>query len=140
VETSDEAAAAPPAPARASPRRRLLPLAVLAGGAVLAALYASKGPREQHVRYVLGAHAPDVTALDIQYVGESGEVVRQAHLAFEPGRAPRIVAHDPTLPDAAYQLLIEVDTREGRRSAERQVRLGSGTTSVDLSRVLETPP
>lgn len=122
-----------------APRRRVLPLAILAAGGILAAVLASKGPREQHVRFVLGARAGDVTALEVQYLGEAGEVAREAHLAFEPGRAPRVVAHEPTLPDGAYALRLALDTRAGRRSVEREVTLRAGTTSVDLSRVLETP-
>lgn len=131
-------AAEPALPTRG--RRRLLPLALLVVGAAIAAYVGGKAPRQQHVRFVLGASATAVTGLDLQYVGEGGEPVREAHLAFELGRAPRVVSHDPSLPDGPYRLRIDVDTREGRRSGERQVTLGGGTTSVDLSRVIEPEP
>jgi hypothetical protein len=132
---SEALAPSPPA----GPRRRLLPLGVLVAGGVLAVVLGSRVPRDQHVRFVLGGRSGDVTALEVQYVTEEGEVARETRMTFEPGRAPRIVAHDPSMPDGAYRLRIDLDTSQGRRSAERQVKLGSGTTSVDLSRVLETP-
>lgn len=96
----------------------------------------SKAPREQHLRLVLGEGAPLVSAMDLQYLAVGGEVVRAARFGFEPGRAPRIVAHDPELSDGDYQLSIEMDTREGRRSTQRRVRLGGGTTQVDLAGTL----
>ncbi len=43
-----------------------------------------------------------------------------------------MAAHDPELADGDYRLLIDVDTREGRRSLESRVTLGGGTTQVDL--------
>jgi hypothetical protein len=120
----------------ASPRRRILPLVLLLGGGLVAAYLASTGPREQHVRLVLGSAAGSVTALAVQYVASDGDVAREARMAWEPARAPRVVALEPELPDGDYRLRIDVDTREGRRSTERRVTLGGGTTQVDLTGVL----
>ncbi len=133
---SDEAAAPP-----SSPRRRLLPLAILLAGGVLLAYFASSGPRDQHLRLVLGDAAPGVSALSVQYAAtKSGEVAREVRLTYGAdgggAAAPRVVALEPRLPDGDYRLRIDVDTREGRRTTERQVTLGGGTTSVDLSGLL----
>src|SRR4029078_838809 len=100
---------------------------------------ASKAPRDQHVTYVLGALADRVIALEVQYVAADGDVARDTRLAFEPGQAPRVVSHEPKLPDGDYRLRIDLDTREGRRSTERRVTLGGGTTQVDLSELRTAP-
>lgn len=113
---------------------------VLAGGALLAAYITSKSPRDQHLRLVLGPGAEQVTQVEIQYVAADGDVARDARMTFEPGRAPRIVSHEPQLADGDYRLRIELDTREGRRLVERRVTLGGGTTQVDLAGTLTSPP
>lgn len=114
-------------------------LVVVAGG--LAALYLSAtSPRDQHVKLVLGAGADHVTGLGVQYVADDGDVARDVRMAFPAGQAPRVVAHEPKLADGEYRLRIELDTREGRRSVERRVTLGGGTTQVDLAVVLTAPP
>jgi hypothetical protein len=131
----------PPEPARARPRPRrlLLRFLILAAGLLVLMYFTQRAPRDQHVRLVLGDVAADVTAVDLQYVAADGEVMREARMTFDPGKAPRVVAHDPKLPDADYRLRIEVDTREGRRSVERRVTLGGGTTQVDLAGALAAP-
>lgn len=117
-----------------------MPLAVLVGGALLAAYLGSKSPRDQHLRVVLGPDAARVTALEVQYVSPDGEVARDARMTFPPGQTPRIVSHEPQLADGDYRVRIDLDTREGRRSVERQVTLGGGTTQVDLAGVVSAPP
>jgi hypothetical protein len=99
---------------------------------LLAAYLLGTGPREQHVRLVLGAAAPTVTAVSVQYSTPAGEALRDVRLTFPEGAAPRIVALDPRLPNGEVRLRIDVDTREGRRTTERQVTLGGGSTSVNL--------
>jgi hypothetical protein len=136
---ADESAPSPgPAPVR--PRRKLLPFAVLAGGALIAAYLGSKSPRDQHLRLVLGPDADHVTGLEVQYVTADGDVARDARMTFPPGQTPRIVSHEPQLADGDYRVRIELDTREGRRSVERRVTLGGGTTQVDLAGVVSSPP
>ena len=127
------------APAR--PRRKLLPILFLAGGALLASYLTSKSPRDQHVSLVLGPAAPEVTQLEIQYVAADGELARAARMTFGTAGAPRVVAHEPQLADGDYRLRIDLDTaRQGRRSVERRATLGGGTTQVDLASVLVSPP
>jgi hypothetical protein len=104
------------------------------GGSALALWLRSNAPHEQHVRIVLGAAAPDVTAVSLSYVGADGEVAREAQLIYPPGKAPRVVAHEPQLPDGDYQLRIDVEAAQGgRRAIQRQVTLGGGSTQVDVS-------
>lgn len=117
-------------------RRRLAPLAVLVAGVGLAVYLGGKAPKPQHVRLVLGAGAPKVTGVAVQYVAPDGDVARESRLTFEPGSAPRVVALEPELADGDYRLRIDLDLREGRRSSERSVTLGGGTTSVDLAGVI----
>src|SRR3954447_17079251 len=93
-------------------RARLTRLAFLLFGLVVAFYLGRQGPQEQHVRVVLGAAAPDVTGVDLQYVGQDGDVVREAHFIYPKGGAPRVVAHEPKLPDGQYRLQIDVDARD----------------------------
>ncbi len=127
-------------PVRKRAAKRRLPFFVLAGGALLAAYIGSRSPRDQHVKLVLGAGADRVTGLEVQYVAADGDVARATRMAFEAGKAPRIVSHEPQLTDGEYSLRIDLDTREGRRSVERRVTLGGGTTQVDLALVATSPP
>ena len=134
---ANEEEASPVQPVR---RRKLLPFLVLGGGALIAAYLASKSPRDQHLRLVLGPHAADVTGVEIQYLAADGDLARDARMTFAAGQAPRIVSHEPQLADGDYRLRIDLDTREGRRTVERRVTLGGGTTQLDLSPVLDRPP
>jgi hypothetical protein len=139
VESDAEPEAETPPPPPRRPRRKIFPLIVLAGGALIAAYLSAKAPRDQHVKLVLGPRADDVTGLEVQYVAADGDVARDARMTFSPGPTPRVVAHQPQLPDGDYRLRIDLDTREGRRSVERRVTLGGGTTQVDLAGVLTGP-
>ena len=133
-------AAAPAARAAARPRRKLLPILFLGGGALLAAYLTSKSPRDQHLSVVLGASADQVTQVEIQYMHVDGDLAQDVRMTFEPGRAPRVISHAPKLGDGDYRVRIDVDTtREGRRSVERRVTLGGGTTQVDLTTTLTAP-
>ena len=94
---------------------------------------AARAPREQHVKLVLGDFAPRVMSLELQYVDAEGALARDARFSYSAAGAPRVVSHEPQLADADYRLRIDIDTREGRRSVERRVTLGGGTTQVDLA-------
>ncbi len=122
-------------------------LLFLVFGALVAVYLGTQGPKEQHVRIVLGPAASDVTSLDVRYVSDDGEVARSTHFTYAPGAAPRIVSHEPQLPNGEYRLEIDVDladpapdgaapARDGRRTVQRQVTLGGGSTQVDVSTAL----
>lgn len=121
-------------------RRPLLKFGLLAAGLALAGYLGTKAPRDQHVTLVLGPSADRVIAMEIQYLAADGELARDARMAFEAGAAPRVVSHEPHLADGDYTLRIDLDTREGRRSTERRVTLGGGTTQIDLAGVLTPAP
>jgi hypothetical protein len=125
----------------AKPRSRkgALKFVLLAAGLLVAAYFGAKSPRDQHVTLVLGPAADRVTGLEIQYIAADGDLARAARMTFEPGAAPRVVSHEPKLADGDYGLRIDLDTREGRRSTERRVTLGGGTTQVDLAGVITAP-
>lgn len=119
---------------------RPLKFVLLGGGLLIALYFGSKAPRDQHLRLVLGDRASDVTGVALQYVPDPGEeVAREARMSFPEG-APRVVPHDPALTDGDYRVRIELDTRQGRRSVERRVRLGGGSTQIDLASDLARPP
>jgi len=117
-------------------RSRMFKVVLLVLGLGIAAYVGKMGPHEQHVRIILGDQRWLVKAVDLEYVAEDGEVARSAHFTYVAPDAPRIVAHEPQLPDGTYRLRIDVDTREGRRAVERQVTLGGGSTQVDISSAL----
>lgn len=121
-----------------STRRRqpVARLAFLAFGLLVALYFGKQGPQEQHVRVVLGASAPNVTTIDLQYISSDGNVVRQAHFNYPNRTAPRVVAHEPQLSNGDYRLQIDLDTHDGRRSVQRQVTLGGGSAQVDVAGAL----
>lgn len=131
-----EPSSAPAEPPSARARRPITRFAFLVVGLLVALYLGTLRPQEQHVRVVLGAGAPEVTGVDLQYVAADGEVAREAHFAYPAGAAPRVVAHEPELPNGEYRLQIEVEARDGRRDIQRQVTLGGGSTQVDVSSAL----
>lgn len=120
-------------------RRRLPTLLLLAGGVGLALYLSSTAPREQHVRYVLGDTAADVTSVELEYTGDDGEIVRRSSMRFDRGAAPRIVTHDPMLADGTYRVHVDIDAASGRRTLERQIALSGGRTTIDLAGARSSP-
>jgi hypothetical protein len=110
--------------------------AVLAAGLAGALYVGTLAPKTQHVRVVLGDGAGQVSGVRLAYVRKDGEALRETEFRYAQGSAPRIVAHEPDLPDGDYILKIDLDAREGRRTVERRVTLGGGSTQIDVSRAL----
>jgi hypothetical protein len=133
---SPSAARAPEAPRSGARRRPITRLVFLAFGLLVALYLGMQGPKEQHVRVVLGAAAPEVTSVDLQYLTSEGEVAVEARFAYPKGSAPRVVPHEPRLANGDYRLQIDVDAQGGRRAIQRQVTLGGGSTQVDISSAL----
>src|SRR4051794_15053679 len=96
-------------------RRRTLSFVFLAFGLGVALYLNQTTPHEQHLRVVLGEAAKDVTGIEIQYVAEDGETARDMRASYDAGAAPRIVSHEPKLPDGPYTVRVDVDTRGGRK-------------------------
>jgi hypothetical protein len=140
---SEGAPHAPSPPLRrfgGTPRRRGASLAFLVFGLLVALYLGTQRAQEQHVRIVLGAAAAAVTGVDLSYLAHDGEPAREAHFTYREGAAPRIVAHEPKLPNGDYRLEINVDTRDGRRALQRQVTLGGGSTQIDIASALAREP
>ena len=98
-----------------------------------------KAPKEQHVRFVVGAAAPRLVRLTCEYEGNEG-VMRTADFTYDHGEAPRVIAHDPELPSGLYTLHLRVFSKEGQNTVERRVTLSQGTVSVDLAESVPSPP
>lgn len=113
-------------------RKRIASIAFLVFGLAVAFYLSSRAPREQHLRIVLGAAAPEVSGVALRYLGQDGETLREASFSFASGAAPRVVSHEPSLPDGDYRVEIDVDARDGRRTLQRRVTLGGGSTQIDL--------
>jgi hypothetical protein len=119
-------------------RRRVASIVFLALGLLVALYLGTQAPQEQHVRIVLGSSAPEVRAVGLQYLRAEGdaEVMREVHFTYEIGAAPRIIPHEPKLPNGDYRLQIDIDAHDGRRSVQRRVTLGGGSTQIDISSAL----
>jgi hypothetical protein len=118
------------------PRSRYAAFAFLGIGIAVTAYLAKRGPHEQHVRFMLGDAASEVTGLEVQYLDADGDVARETRLSWPSGAAPRVVPHEPELPDGAYKIKVDIGTRERRVSVERSVTLTGGSAQVDLSAAL----
>jgi hypothetical protein len=138
AEGASGASAMPPI-GGAKRRRSPFVLLLLMVGAALVIYVSEKAPKEQHLRFVLGSAAARVTRLSCEYEGAEG-VARTADFTFDHGDAPRVVAHDPELPNGAYTLHLRVFSKEGQNTIERRVTLSQGTVSVDLAEQLPPPP
>ena len=115
---------------------------VLLAFAGIAFFVSGKAPKEQHVRFVLGAAAPRLTRLTCDYepVGGADGVARAAEFTYDHGDAPRVLAHDPELVSGDYVLHIRVFSKDGQNTLERPVTFSSGTVSVDLADAVPGPP
>jgi hypothetical protein len=99
------------------------------------------GPKDQTVHYVLGSAAARVEEVDASWIpgdkhGESQESLRDVSFRYAPGHAPRVVTHEPRLPDGDYTVKIEIVAESRRNVVERHVRLSGGATSIDLEDAL----
>ena len=118
-------------------KRRALLLLPLLAGLVAFHVLGSKTPRDQTVEVVLGASAPLVEDLELRY-GEPGapdaERDRVVSFHFARGSAPRVVHHEPRLPDGTCELTAQLSAAGQSTTVRRKIELhAGGSTSVDLS-------
>ncbi len=118
--------------------RRVSTMLLLAGALAVATFLGKRWPREQTVHYILGDSAQRVEEIHASWVpteqdDESQESLRDVSLRYALGHAPRVVTHEPRLPDGDYTVKIEIVAESGRNVVERHVRLGGGVTSIDLA-------
>ena len=78
-----------------------------------------------------------VAPLSDQAAAAGGEDwTREASFRYAPGQAPRIVTHEPRLPDGDYTVEIDIAASNERATLRRRVTLGGGSTSIDLSQAV----
>jgi hypothetical protein len=108
---------------------------LLAAGLLIALYFARTWPKEQTVHYVLADAAPRVAELDARWApaSDGDDWVRQATFQYAPGTAPRIVTHEPRLPDGEYTVEIEIVAANERSTVRRHVTLSGGATSIELA-------
>ncbi len=119
---------------------RLLSLLALAGGLAAALPLAQHWPREQTVHYVLGDSAPRVRELDARWNaaadpggGTGGDWDREVTFQYAAGQAPRVLTHQPKMPDGDYTVEIDLVSDSERSTVTRHVTLAGGSTSIDLA-------
>jgi len=103
--------------------------------------FARQWPKDQTVHYVLGDAAGRVEEVDARWapgIAATEDWTREASFRYAPGKAPRIVTHEPRLPDGDYTVEIEiVAANEAHERNEVVVRkhviLGGGATSIQLA-------
>jgi hypothetical protein len=130
-------------------RTRLFRFSLLAGALVVGGTLLRHAPRDQVVHYVLGDSAVHVQEVDARWremadgprksaLNDPGDHqtddwTRTASFRYAPGKAPRVVTHEPRLPNGDYMVEIEI-IGEGRQSiVRREVTLSGGATSIDLA-------
>jgi hypothetical protein len=116
---------------------RLLSLLALAGCLAAALPLAQHWPKEQTVHYVLGDSAPRVRELDARWAEPGGgtrdDWNREATFRYGAGQAPRVVTHEPRMPDGDYTVEIDLVSDSERSTVTRRVTLAGGSTSIDLA-------
>ena len=114
-------------------KARLAPL--LLAAAALAFWVGPTWPKDQTVHLVLGNGARAVEEVSVRYAPSASpeDWTREVTFRYPRGAAPRIVTHAPRLPDGEYLVEIDVASESARSQTRRQVRLGGGASSIDVS-------
>ncbi len=122
-------------------RKRAVRMLLLAVVLMVGLYFARQWPKDQTVHYVLGDAAGRVEEVDARWapgIAATEDWTREASFRYAPGKAPRIVTHEPRLPDGDYTVEIEiVAANEAHEKSEVVVRkhviLGGGATSIQLA-------
>ena len=115
-------------------RRQATRLLLLGGALATAFVLGRRLPKDQTVHYVLGDAAARVLALDARWAeGDGEEWMREASFRYPAGGAPRVVTHEPRLPDGDYTVEVDLRSTAESRTVRRHVTLSGGATSIDLS-------
>jgi hypothetical protein len=117
-------------------KRIARPLSIAAALAAVAVV-APRWPKDQTVHYVLGDAAGRVEEVDARWADADqaahDDWARDARFRYGPGQAPRVVTHEPRLPDGDYTVQIEILASNERSVVTRHVRLAGGVTSIELA-------
>jgi nucleoid-associated protein YgaU len=128
-------------------RKRLVRMLLLAAVLLVALYFARQWPKDQTVHYVLGDAASRVEEVDARWapgIAATEDWTREATFRYPPGKAPRIVTHEPRLPDGDYTVEIEIvaasaasatsaTTAKNEVVVRKHVILGGGATSIQLA-------
>ena len=121
--------------------KRALRMLVLAGVLMVALYFARQWPKDQTVHYVLGDAATRVEEVDARWapgIAATEDWTREASFRYAPGKAPRIVTHEPRLADGDYTVEIEIVAANVAHEkngviVRKHVVLGGGATSIQLA-------
>ena len=128
--------------------RRFAPLALLIPAVAAAATLKPHWPKDQSVRYELGAAASRVEELDARWAPaqagrtstaatiDDSDLAREVTFRYAPGRAPSAIVHSPRLPDGDYDVEVELHAAGRVAQVRRKVTLEGGTTTLDLGAVV----
>lgn len=121
-------------------KKRVAQGLILLGALAVAFVLMRGWPKDQVLHFSFGDSAARVRELRVRYETPGGgeEPDRGADLRF-PSGAPRVVTHEPRLPDGDYVLELSIGTVSRETTITRRAHLESGsTTTLDLSR--DVPP
>jgi hypothetical protein len=121
--------------------KRALRMLVLAAVLIVALYFARQWPKDQTVHYILGDAATRVEEVDARWapgIAATEDWTREASFRYAPGKAPRIVTHEPRLPDGDYTVEIEIVAANLAHEkndvvVRKHVVLGGGATSIQLA-------
>ena len=122
-------------------KKRLVRMLVLSAVLLVALYFARQWPKDQTVHYILGDAANRVEEVDAKWapgIAATEDWMREATFRYPPGKAPRIVTHEPRLPDGDYTVEIEIvaaNVAHERNEVvvRKHVILGGGATSIELA-------
>jgi hypothetical protein len=121
-------------------RKRLLRLLLLGAALTVVLVLGRRWPKEQTVHYVLGDSAGRVQEVDARWAESASasaeDWTREATFRYAPGQAPRVVTHEPKLPDGDYTVEIDIAAAAGRNTVRRRVTLAGGSTAIELSQAV----
>jgi hypothetical protein len=122
-------------------RRRVVLLITVAAALAVYFVLAPRWPKDQVVHVVLGNAAPTIEEVRVRYAGASEpssgtaeDWTREASFRYALNSAPRVITHEPRLPDGDYVVEIDLVSPSGRATVRRRVALQGGTASIDVSR------
>lgn len=145
ADAHDEGAAAGRAPFRraslhATPRRgrRAALYVLLAAALAVYFVLSPRWPKDQVFHLVLGNASPQITEVRVRYGEAKGSVAedwtREASFRYALNSAPRVITHEPRLPDGDYVVEIDLVSPSGETTVRRRVTFASGTTtSIDVA-------
>jgi hypothetical protein len=124
-------------------RRRAVLLIVVGAALAVYFILAPRWPKDQVIHIVLGDAAPRIEEVRVRYAsaaessaGQAEDWTREASFRYALNSAPRVLTHEPRLPDGDYVVEIDLVSPSTPVTVRRRVTLQGGTASIDVSREL----